>query len=320
MPPLLQHLMGQPPVSVQDIERDSFPRPLTSISTNPGYTDATLTSSNSVPKIASPPKTVSAVWSSSQATVVGAAAELESPNTVLRRTLNLDVTKSDVMPVLSSSDHVSSSVSRTLLPTITTAQTSNLMRGVTPEHLAQPITTSDQLQHDDVTNRMRDLNVDSSTSASGVSAKRGASLRLDMVGRDVTSECGGDDVSEPPQLMTPQAILEKASLSMLGRSALVQNTVRTYQKISFNDSTCLHSIVSVQVFSIITCPASSKLCNVTLVCRMLRAIRHRVEFFSRRTPSCQVHLRHNFLVIHPPCRQCPVHLDHSQHQLPLITV
>ena len=259
MPPLLQHLMGQPPVSVQDIERDSFPRPLTSISTNPGYTDATLTSSNSVPKIASPPKTVSAVWSSSQATVVGAAAELESPNTVLRRTLNLDVTKSDVMPVLSSSDHVSSSVSRTLLPTITTAQTSNLMRVVTPEHLAQPITTSDQLQHDDVTNRMRDLNVDSSTSASGVSAKRGASLRLDMVGRDVTSECGGDDVSEPPQLMTPQAILEKASLSMLGRSALVQNTVRTYQKISFNDSTCLHSIVSVQVFSIITCPASFKL-------------------------------------------------------------
>lgn len=82
MPPLLQRLMSHPGSYLEEIERnqrgeihrDDMPKPAGA------EAPPSATNGAAVPKLASPPKTVQAMWND---------PEPDSPNTALRRTLNI---------------------------------------------------------------------------------------------------------------------------------------------------------------------------------------------------------------------------------------
>ena len=237
IPPLLQQIMGQqPPVSVQDIERESsaFPRAPSSAAVTVSSAEATLASTNSVPKIASPPKTVSAVWSTAQAPVV---TDLESPNTAIRRSLNLGAVRSDVTSLPDASTLQSSS--RSILPTIGSGPT--VMRVVSPDLTtvtshSDPLTSTPQ---SDVTSQLRELNI-TAVSSAGVSEKRGANLRIDT--KQQVPAVSADDVAT--QLMTPQEMLDKASLVSLCKTALVHNQVSELATVRVHMYFCFQGISS----------------------------------------------------------------------------
>ena len=222
MPPLLQRLMSQPgsSVRVEDIERQSYTADITASASDVinVSTISSISNGASVPKMASPPKTVSAKWS---------LAEPDSPNTVIKRSLNMVVDKrvftSDTGAVMHSSHSATDVMSTTSGASASQLSDRSLLidnaRSSSKSSVAKPQTSTPD---GDVSASLRKLNLsegrgrdagsffERSASPDATSAGRkkpSPSLRLD------TSVVVPGDVDIQPELVTPQALLDKSALT-----------------------------------------------------------------------------------------------------------
>ena len=274
MPPLLQRLMSQPgsSVRVEDIERQSYTADITASASDVinVSTISSISNGASVPKMASPPKTVSAKWS---------LAEPDSPNTVIKRSLNMVLDKrvftSDTGAVMHSSHSATDVMSATSGASASQLSDRSLLidnaRSSSTSSVAKPQTSTPD---GDVSASLRKLNLsegrgrdagsffERSASPDATSAGRkkpSPSLRLD------TSVVVPADVDIQPELVTPQALLDKSALTfnqafMSSQVAPKLLTCCMYIHRGFKSSFFIWGLVELYVLSLSWIPTLQAVC------------------------------------------------------------
>lgn len=266
LPPLLQRLMSQPGSSMlEDIERHGYgkraPAQEVVVTSGAGAVPAG-SSPKSVPKMASPPKTVSAMWSTQSH-----ETEPDSPNTAIKRSLNMtlptssashqqqhhrgtnmtsssrgaDDTRSTAPRTGSRSNHSSSlHISDVISPLAPFSDPAAVSAGSSAPQTSTPTDVHAvaaklrdlAMSNDSVASRSQSSSMfersnslsdyQTTTGASGGGgASSGARQQQQRpklkLAQPPAAGGGGGDLEMKPELVTPQALIEKSALALFNK-------------------------------------------------------------------------------------------------------
>ena len=248
LPPLLQRLMSQPGSNMlEDIERQNYPATSSCTRVDVTYSAPvdvarSMNGGASVPKMASPPKTVSAKWSQQPppAPSTAAGADVESPNTVIKRSLNMTVADRSGggvdVSLITQTSHASAAAADS-----SRSQTRQTPGKPSPAASSSSTLVNERRHHQQPQQQQRHAQPQTSTPQDTVAVQHG--LRMLRLSSDdgtqqqhVTGSLATDSAEPPqqqraarpepldtnvvlddshkaPELVTPQAIIDKASFA-----------------------------------------------------------------------------------------------------------